>query len=114
MPRFASNLSMMYTEHAFVDRFAAAAANGFRAVEYLFPYAFAREQLAQRLAEHGLRQAPFNAPPCDWDAGELNCSCLFDLIDEHGYKGHIGCEYRPRSGTRAELGWFQRYKDTQP
>jgi len=265
MPRFAANLSMMYTEHPFVDRFAAAAADGFRAVEYLFPYAFAHDELAHRLAGHGLVQVLFNAPPGDWDAGERGLACLpgredefrrgfaqqalpyalalrcprvhvmaglvpagreraelratyvanlawaaeqaatvgidvliepintrdiprfflnrqdhaheivlevgaanlkvqmdlyhcqivegdlatkirqylpaghvghfqvagvperhepdvgeanfaylFDLIDELGYLGHIGCEYRPRVGTSAGLGWFQRYKDTQP
>ncbi|HEY2927540.1 2-oxo-tetronate isomerase [Piscinibacter sp.] len=76
MPRFAANLSMMYTEHAFLDRFAAAAADGFTAVEYLFPYAFDAVELAQRLADHGLQQVLFNAPPGDWDAGERGMACL--------------------------------------
>ena len=57
MPRFAANLSLMYTEHAFLDRFGAAAADGFRAVEYLFPYAFERAEIAARLADHGLQQS---------------------------------------------------------
>ncbi len=76
MPRFAANLSMLYNEHAFPDRFAAAAADGFRAVEYLFPYAFAADDLARRLREHGLQQVLFNAPPGDWDAGERGLACL--------------------------------------
>ena len=76
MPRFAANLTLMYTEHAFLDRFAAAAADGFEAVEYLFPYAFDRAALAQRLADHGLQQVLFNAPPGDWDAGERGIACL--------------------------------------
>jgi hydroxypyruvate isomerase len=76
MPRFAANLSMMYTEHAFLDRFAAAAADGFAAVEYLFPYAFEPAALTQRLADHGLQQVLFNAPPGDWDAGERGITCL--------------------------------------
>lgn len=76
MPRFAANLTMLYTEHAFLDRFAAAAADGFRAVEYLFPYAFAEAELAKRLADHGLQQVLFNAPPGDWDAGERGVACL--------------------------------------
>jgi len=76
MPRFAANLSMMYAEHAFLDRFAAAAADGFAAVEYLFPYAFDAVELAQRLADHGLQQVLFNAPPGDWDAGERGIACL--------------------------------------
>lgn len=76
MPRFAANLSMLYNEHAFLDRFAAAAADGFEAVEYLFPYAYDAATLAQRLADHGLQQVLFNAPPGDWDAGERGLACL--------------------------------------
>ena len=76
MPRFAANLSMMYGEHAFLDRFAAAAADGFDAVEYLFPYDFQAAEIAKRLAEHGLQQALFNAPPGDWAAGERGLACL--------------------------------------
>ena len=76
MPRFAANLSMLYNEHGFLDRFAAAAADGFTAVEYLFPYAFEARELAQRLADHGLQQVLFNAPPGDWDAGERGLACL--------------------------------------
>ena len=76
MPRFAANLSMLYNEHAFLDRFAAAAADGFRAVEYLFPYAFEAGELARRLADHGLEQVLFNSPPGDWDAGERGLACL--------------------------------------
>jgi hydroxypyruvate isomerase len=76
MPRFAANLSMMYTEHPFLDRFAAAAADGFRAVEYLFPYACEQRELAQRLADNGLSQVLFNAPPGDFDAGERGLACL--------------------------------------
>ena len=82
MPRFAANLSMMYTEHAFLDRFAAAARDGFRAVEYLFPYAFDRAELAQRLDDAGLAQVLFNAPPGDWDAGERGIACLPGREDE--------------------------------
>jgi hydroxypyruvate isomerase len=76
MPRFAANLTMLYNEHAFLDRFAAAAADCFEAVEFLFPYAFDAKALAQRLADHGLRQVLFNAPPGDWDAGERGMACL--------------------------------------
>ncbi|MFN9279159.1 MAG: 2-oxo-tetronate isomerase [Betaproteobacteria bacterium] len=76
MPRFAANLSMLYNEHPFLDRFAAAAADGFQAVEYLFPYDFTAAELAQRLADHGLQQVLFNAPPGDWNAGERGLACL--------------------------------------
>jgi len=82
MPRFAANLTMMYTEHGFLDRFAAAARDGFRAVEYLFPYAFDKAELAQRLADHGLRQVLFNAPPGDFEAGERGIACLPGREDE--------------------------------
>jgi len=76
MPRFAANLSMLYNEHPFMDRFAAAAADGFTAVEYLFPYDFTAPELARQLADHGLQQVLFNAPPGDWNAGERGLACL--------------------------------------
>ena len=76
MPRFAANLSMLYNEHDFLDRFEAAARDGFQAVEYLFPYAFRPAELAQRLADHGLQQVLFNAPPGNWDQGERGLACL--------------------------------------
>ena len=76
MPRFAANLSLMYNEHDFPARFAAAAADGFSAVEYLFPYAYAPGMLASLLQDHGLQQVLFNAPPGDWDAGERGLACL--------------------------------------
>jgi hydroxypyruvate isomerase len=76
MPRFAANLSMLYNEHAFLDRFGAAAADGFAGVEYLFPYAIAAGDIQARLQAHGLSQVLFNAPPGDWDAGERGLACL--------------------------------------
>jgi len=76
MPQFAANLSMLYNDVDFLDRFAAAAADGFTAVEYLFPYAYASEELAARLKAHGLRQVLFNAPPGNWEAGERGIACL--------------------------------------
>lgn len=76
MPRFAANLSMLYPELDFLDRFEAAAADGFRAVEFLFPYAHDTQALAQRLAANGLKQVLFNTPPGDWDAGERGLACL--------------------------------------
>jgi 2-dehydrotetronate isomerase len=82
MPRFAANLSMLYPEHSFLDRFAAAAADGFDAVEFLFPYAFAPAELAARLDTHGLTQALFNAPPGDFDAGERGLACLPHRVSE--------------------------------
>ena len=76
MPRFAANLSMMYTEHSFLDRFSAAAKDGFEGVEFLFPYDFPAETIAGLLRQHGLSQVLFNAPPGDWKAGERGISAL--------------------------------------
>ncbi len=76
MPRFAANLSMLYNDVDFLDRFAAAARDGFKAVEYLFPYAYPAPELAARLQANGLQQVLFNAPPGDWDAGERGLACL--------------------------------------
>lgn len=76
MPRFAANLSMLYNDVDFLDRFAAAAHDGFKAVEYLFPYAYPAQELAARLQANGLQQVLFNAPPGDWDAGERGLASL--------------------------------------
>lgn len=82
MPRFAANLSMLFTEVDFLERFAAAREAGFEGVEYLFPYAYPKEDLGERLREHGLAQVLFNLPPGDWDAGERGIACLPDRIEE--------------------------------
>ncbi len=76
MPRFAANLSMMYVEHPFLERFAAAAADGFEAVEYLFPYEWPADTLAATLKQTGLRQVLFNAPPGDFAKGERGIAAL--------------------------------------
>lgn len=76
MPRFAANLTMMYTEDSFLDRFAAAARDGFTAVEYLFPYEHPAATLAAQLKENGLRQVLFNSPAGDWKAGERGLAAV--------------------------------------
>ena len=76
MPKLAANLSMLFTEHAFLDRFAAAAEAGFKAVEFLFPYDHPPETVAGKLAENGLEIALFNLPPGDWEAGERGLASL--------------------------------------
>lgn len=76
MPQFAANLSMLYPEHGFLDRFEAAARDGFRGVEYLFPYEHEPRELAARLRANGLQQVLFNAPPGKWDQGERGLACL--------------------------------------
>lgn len=69
MVRLAANLTMMFNEHDFLDRFAAAADAGFEAVEFLFPYDYPVDAIAERLERHGLTLALFNLPPGDWAAG---------------------------------------------
>ena len=76
MPRFAANLSMMFNEVDFLARFAAARAQGFAAVEYLFPYSHAKADLATRLKDEGLQQVLFNAPPGNWEKGERGMAAL--------------------------------------
>jgi hydroxypyruvate isomerase len=75
MPRFAANLSMMFNEVPFLDRFAAAARSGFDGVEFLFPYAYGKEQLADLLRSNGLRQVLFNMPPGNWETGDRGLAC---------------------------------------
>jgi 2-dehydrotetronate isomerase len=72
MPKFAANLTMMYPELPFLDRFEAAAKDGFKAVEYLFPYAFEAKELAARLKNNGLQQVLFNLPPGGVDAKSID------------------------------------------
>ncbi len=76
MPRFAANLSMMFTEVPFLERFEAAARAGFDAVEFLFPYEHAVETVAAARAAAGVEVALFNLPPGDWEAGERGVACL--------------------------------------
>ena len=75
MPRFAANLTMMYTEYSFLDRFAAAAADGFEAVEFLFPYDYPAGTLAGKLRDHGLNQVLFNGPPGELAGGRARMWC---------------------------------------
>lgn len=76
MPRFAANISTMFCEAAFADRYAAAAEAGFRAVELQFPYDFPAETLVRARAVAGLEQVLINLPPGDHDAGERGLACL--------------------------------------
>ncbi|RZU02406.1 hydroxypyruvate isomerase [Rivibacter subsaxonicus] len=76
MPRFAANLSMLFTEVPFLDRFERAAKAGFTAVEFLFPYAFATADIRARLDANGLQLVLHNLPAGDWDAGERGIACI--------------------------------------
>ena len=75
MPKFSANLSFLYPELPFIERFAAAAADGFQAVEYVSPYGEPKERIAQQLRDHGLKQALFNFPAGNWDKGERGIAC---------------------------------------
>ncbi len=82
MPKFAANLSMLFTELPFLDRFEAAARADFKAVEFLFPYAWPAQDIKQRLDAHGLKLVLHNLPAGDWDAGERGIACHPDRIEE--------------------------------
>ena len=82
MPRFAANLSMMYTEVDFLDRFAAAARDGFKACEFLFPYEFEAKEIKQRMDDAGIVNILFNGPPGDWSKGERGLASLPGREDE--------------------------------
>lgn len=82
MPRFAANLSMLFTEVPFLDRFERAANAGFTAVEFLFPYAFATADIKARLDANGLKLVLHDLPAGDWEAGERGIACLPDRVDE--------------------------------
>jgi hydroxypyruvate isomerase len=83
MPRFAANLSLMFTEWPFLDRFAAAADAGFDFVEFLFPYEFDPGAIANRLSDHRLTQALFNSPPGDFAAGDRGLAAIPARRDEY-------------------------------
>jgi hydroxypyruvate isomerase len=82
MPRFAANLTMLFAEMPFLDRFAAAKAAGFSGVEYLFPYDYDKADLREQLDEHGLVQVLHNLPAGNWAAGERGIAILPDRVDE--------------------------------
>ena len=82
MPRFAANLTMLFTEVPFLDRFARAAKAGFRSVEFLFPYAWPAGEIRERLDANGLSLVLHNLPAGDWDAGERGIACHPDRVGE--------------------------------
>jgi hydroxypyruvate isomerase len=82
MPKFAANLTMLFNEVPFLDRFERAAQAGFEAVEFLFPYAFKAQDIKQRLDDNGLKLVLHNLPAGDWDAGERGIACHPDRVEE--------------------------------
>lgn len=118
MPRLAANLSMLFTEHAFLERFAAAARAGFRAVEYQYPYEHQREQIAEAARAAGVEIVLHNMPRGDPERGEHGTACLpgreqrfrDDLEHAIGYAKAVGCRrlhcmagVAPRDVERAKL-----------
>ena len=101
MPKFAANLSMMYTELPFLERFEAAAKDGFAAVEYLFPYAFSSHELAARLKDNGLQQALFNAPPGGIDKDTI--AHAWDVAGDRGTAAVPGREAEFKAGVLLAL-----------
>jgi len=93
MPRFAANLTMLFNEVPFLERFGAAAEAGFRGVEFLFPYDYPAEAIAGQLEDHGLQQALFNLPPGIWDAGERGLAALPDRRGEFQDSVEIALDY---------------------
>lgn len=118
MPRFSANLTTMFGEVPFLERFAAAARAGFRAVEFVSPYDFPAEEIASRLRAHGLAVSVFNFPPGDWARGERGIACLPGRREEFArgveqaiaYARRLGCDrlhamagVRPANAAEADL-----------
>jgi hydroxypyruvate isomerase len=101
MPKFAANLSMMFNEVPFLERFGAAADAGFEAVEYLFPYEFPAEAIAEQLEKHNLKNALFNLPAGNWGAGERGTTCL------------PGREQEFRDGVATAIDYAKKLNTTQ-
>ena len=102
MPQFAANLSLLYPEHPFLDRFAAAARDGFKAIECLFPYAYPAAKIRGLLETHGLQLVLFNAPPAGfdtasiasaWDQGERGTAALPGREAECAHGLDLALEY---------------------
>ncbi len=100
MPKFNANLTMLFNEVPFLDRFQAAAEAGFKGVEFLFPYAFDKDAIADRLVKHGLVQVLHNLPAGNWDAGERGIACHPDRVGE--FQDGVGraIEYATALGCR--------------
>jgi hydroxypyruvate isomerase len=93
MPKFNANLTMLFNEVEFLDRFRAAKEAGFQGVEYLFPYAYPKEALTELLQAHGLTQVLHNLPAGNWAGGERGIACLPDRVGEFQDGVGLGIEY---------------------
>jgi len=93
MPKLNANLSMLFNEVDFLDRFDAAAQAGFKGVEYLFPYDFDMHKIKQKLESNNLTQVLFNLPAGDWDSGERGIACHPERIEEFQQGVDLAIEY---------------------
>jgi len=100
MPKFAANLTMLFGEVDFLDRFKAAADNGFKGVEYLFPYAYEADEIAAKLKENNLEQVLHNLPAGDWGAGERGIACHPDRVEEFKKGVDTAIEYATKLGCK--------------
>jgi 2-dehydrotetronate isomerase len=98
MPRFAANLSFLFTDLPFLDRFDAAAKAGFKGVEFMFPYAVPAADIRARLDEHGLSLVLFNLPPGHWDKGERGFAALPGREDEFASAVDLALNYAEALG----------------
>ena len=100
MPKFAANLTMLFNEAPFLERFELAAKAGFKAVEFLFPYAYDAKDLRARLDRNGLQLVLHNLPAGDWDAGERGIACHPDRVEE--FRSGVGraIEYAKALGVK--------------
>jgi hydroxypyruvate isomerase len=121
MPKFAANLTMLFNELPFLDRFAAAAEAGFKGVEYLFPYDFDKNELAGKLKEFGLKQVLHNLPAGNWAGGERGIAILPDRVSEFresvsraiDYAGTLGCpQVNCLAGLTPKEGSPERLRET--
>ena len=100
MPKFAANLSTLFTELSFLDRFAAAREAGFDAVEFLFPYACEPEWIAGRLARYGLELVLHNFPAGDWAAGDRGMACDPRRVQEFQDSVELSLDYAEELGVK--------------
>ncbi|MCL2345471.1 MAG: hydroxypyruvate isomerase [Desulfobulbus sp.] len=100
MPKFAANLSFLFTEMPFAERFARAAAAGFKGVEMLFPYDWPADEVAGWLRAAGLEAVLFNLPPGDWAAGERGLACLPGRQEAFAESVERALTYARRLGCR--------------
>jgi hydroxypyruvate isomerase len=98
MPKFSANLSMLFKEVDFLDRFGLASRAGFKAVEFMFPYEWDKDELKRRLTEHNLEQVLHNLPAGNWSVGERGLACLPDRVSEFQDGVKLAIEYATALG----------------